>query len=203
MSWSYADTLTVGRQSWLRAWPAWLKLLILLALGSTLVLVQRVDVLLLAALAATIIWRSVVGPLDWRAWRKALWLVLTLLAIVAYTMMVDSVSAGVAVFCRLWALLMVAQAVTASTPVIEMMEVVRQVLKPFGRLGWVDPDKVALAFGLALRMVPVLLEQWQEIREAQAARGITSAPYALLIPMLARTLQRVDALSEAIDARSS
>lgn len=202
MSWSYSDALIVGRRSWLRAWPARLKLLVLLALGSTLILVQRVDVLLIAALAATVIWRSVVGPINWGAWRKALWLALTLLVIVAYIMVLDTVSAGLAVLFRLWALLMVAQAVTASTPVTEMMEVVRLVLNPFGRLGWVDPDKVALAFGLALRMVPVLLDQWQEIREAQAARGVTGAPYALLIPMLARTLQRVDELSEAIDARS-
>lgn len=200
MSWD-VETGVDKPQSWLARWPAGLKLAVLLAMATAFVLVKNPWVLLAAAVVMAAVWLSVAGPIDWRAWRKAVWMGMTIAVIVAYVAAFAGVEQAMVVLFRLMALLLAALAVVASTPVSAMMAVVEKLLAPLGRRGWVDPQKVALAFGLSLRMVPVLIEQWQEIREAQAARGIKAAPYALLVPMLARTLRRADEIAEAIDAR--
>jgi biotin transport system permease protein len=188
--------------TWLHRWPAGLKLLLLLAMATGFVLVRQPIWLGASALALFVVWRSVVGPIQWRAWRQAWWLAITIAAVVIYVMFFSGVTESLVVLFRLLALLFAALAVVASTPISAMMAVIERVLAPLGRRGWVNPEKVALAFGLSLRMVPVLLEQWQEIREAQAARGVSAVPFALLVPMLARTIKRADELAEAIDARA-
>ncbi|MDJ0930793.1 energy-coupling factor transporter transmembrane component T [Breoghania sp.] len=51
-----------------------------------------------------------------------------------------------------------------------MIAVIEKALGPFRRFG-VDPKKVSLAFSLALRFIPVIGGQSQEIRNAQRARA--------------------------------
>jgi biotin transport system permease protein len=102
---------------------------------------------------------------------------------------------------RLLTLVLAALVVSMTTPLTQMMQVVALLLKPFQRLGWVDADKVALGFGLTMRLIPELGVQWQEIREAQLARGLMPSPLTMGVPMLLRTLRRADEIAEAIDAR--
>jgi biotin transport system permease protein len=82
-----------------------------------------------------------------------------------------------------------------------MMQVVVWLLSPFQRLGWVDAERIALGVGLTLRLIPELAVQWQDIREAQLARGLTPSPFTMGVSMLMRTLRRADEIAEAIDAR--
>jgi biotin transport system permease protein len=100
---------------------------------------------------------------------------------------------------RLLTLVLAALVVSMTTPLTQMMQVVALLLKPFQRLGWAD--KVALGFGLTMRLIPELGVQWQEIREAQLARGLMPSPLTMGVPMLLRTLRRADEIAEAIDAR--
>jgi biotin transport system permease protein len=46
-----------------------------------------------------------------------------------------------------------------------------------------------------------LTVQWQEIREAQAARGLKANPFTMGVPMLLRTLRRAQDIADALDAR--
>lgn len=187
--------------SWLHQWPPGVKLLLLLLAGTSLVMVDNLVWLALATGITVSLWVSVVKreALHWL--RQSFWLALTIAAVVLYVAFVNTWPQALVVLFRLLALLFGAMAVTASTSVSQMMTVVERVLQPLGRLGWVNPAKVALAFGLSLRLIPVLLQQWQDIREAQAARGLSGQPFALLIPMLAKTMKRADAIGEAIDVR--
>jgi biotin transport system permease protein len=202
MNWRGVQTESHPRQSWLHRWPAGLKLAVLLLAASAFVLVNQPLWLALAAVVLFGVWRSVTGPIDWQAWRKAAWLALTVAVVVLYVSAFAGLTQGSVVLFRLLALLFAALAVVASTPISAMMEVVQRVLAPLGRRGWVNPEKVALTFGLCLRLIPVLLEQWQEIRDAQAARGVRAAPHALLVPMLVRTIERAEELAQAIEARA-
>lgn len=203
MNWTVESGAKQGQVSWLHGWPAGLKLVMLLVLASTFVLVTNPWWLAIAALVLIGVWRSVVGSIDWQTWRHSLWVAVTMSVVVLYVIVFAGVSQGFVVMFRLLALLFAALAVMASTPISEMMRVIQQVLTPLGRRGWVNPEKVALTFGLCLRLIPVLLVQWQEIREAQIARGVTAAPHALLIPMLVRTIERAEELAQAIDARGN
>ena len=198
-------------RSWLHRCPAGYKLLGLFLVGSGLVLADRLWILMLAAAGAALVWLSVQWPAirarDRQAWRFSsggsvwLWPTLTLVVIGLYIAYFAGVTQAFIVLLRLIALLLLALAVMASTTITAMMAVVERVLQPIDRRGWIRADKVALMFGICLRLMPVLLEQWQEIRQAQSARGYQSNPFALLVPMLVRTLQRASEIADAIDAR--
>ena len=202
MNWGVDSDFSSAQASWLGRWSAGTKLLILVVMASTFVLLNNPLWLGLSALFMLGVWRSVNGPVNWRAWRRVIWLAVTVTVVVSYVGFFSGIDQALVVLFRLLALLFAALAVVTSTPVTDMMAAVQAALVPLGKLGWVNPAKVALAFGLTLRLIPVMLEQWQEIRQAQAARGISAAPHALLVPMLARTIRRADELAEAIDARA-
>lgn len=193
---------TATHPSWLGRWSAGVKLLVLVVMATAFVLVREPTWLGLSALLMLVVWRTVAGPINWGAWREVIWLGLTMVVVVAYVAFFSGLDQALVVGFRLLALLFAALAVVASTPVTAMMQAIEHALGPLGRLGWVNPAKVSLAFGLTLRLIPVMWHQWQEIREAQAARGVSAAPHALLIPMLVRTIRRADELAEAIDARA-
>lgn len=196
-----------SKGTWLHRWPAGLKLLSLFTLGTALVLTDRLVILGGAAWVAGLVCLSVYWPLFKQRSASStqpsvfLWPLITLGAIVAYIGFFSGLEHALVVLCRLLALLLFAVSVMATTSVTAMMAVVEKVLQPFDRWGWIRADKVALMFGISLRLMPVLLEQWQEIREAQAARGHRASPLALLVPMLVRTLQRANEMADAIDAR--
>ncbi len=202
MIWGRSTLDDMSRNSWLHRWPAGLKLLILVVMATGFVLVPNPWVLSVSALAMFLVWLSALGHIDWHGWRQAVWLAVTIAVLLAYVAFFNGIDQAIVVLFRLLALLFASLAVVASTPISAMMQTLEQALAPLGRRGWIDPQKVALAFGLSVRMVPVLVEQWQEIREAQAARGAAAWPHALLVPMLARTIRRADEIAEAIDARS-
>ena len=103
---------------------------------------------------------------------------------------------------RLLTMLLAALIVSMTTPLTQMMPVVVWLLAPFQRLGWVDAERVALGVGLTLRLIPELAVQWQDIREAQLARGLAPSPLTMGVPMLVRILRRADEIAEAIDARA-
>lgn len=195
-----SDTQT-PRTTYLHRWSAGVKLFGLLALSVGLVSVSAWPLQAAAALCFG-------GWLGWiEGWRlrcpakRLWWPALSLLVLLLYVAWVAGVEQAALVCFRLIALVSAAILVVRTTPTIALMGVVESVLKPFGRLGWVDPARMALLFGLVLRFIPVLAQQWEEVREAQAARGLSARPSALLVPMLARTLQRADEIAEAIDAR--
>jgi biotin transport system permease protein len=196
-----------SKGTWLHRWPAGLKLLFLFVLGTALVMTDRLSTLVLAVWVAGLVCFSVYWPLFKQRSASStqpsvfLWPLITLGAIVAYIGFFSGLEHALVVLCRLLALLLFAVSVMATTSVTAMMAVVEKVLQPFDRWGWIRADKVALMFGISLRLMPVLLEQWHEIREAQVARGHRVSPLALLVPMLVRTLQRANEMADAIDAR--
>ncbi|MCD8536414.1 MAG: energy-coupling factor transporter transmembrane protein EcfT [Burkholderiaceae bacterium] len=204
MNWDGATSSHATKQSWLHRWPAGVKLGILLVMATTFVLLKSWAVLAASSVLMALVWRSVTGPIEWQAWHKALWVAITVSVIVVYVAIFSNINQSLVVLFRLLALLFAALAVVASTPISAMMAVVETVLAPLGRArAWIAVEGGAGPSGCPRCVwVPVLIEQWQEIREAQAARGVRAAPHALLVPMLARTLKRADELAEAIDARS-
>jgi len=189
------------RSTVLHRWPAALKLGLLLVISVVLVSTTAWPVLAVAALFFMGLLRWLTGPWSIQSLLSWRWSLLGLLVLAAYVAVVMGLPQALAVVFRLLALISAAIVVMSTTRTTDLMGVVEALLKPFGRLGWIDPVRVALLFGIVIRFMPVLIEQWNEIQEAQASRGLSAKPYALLVPMLARTLQRADEVAEAIDAR--
>lgn len=177
------------------------KLIALAILGAGLLMVHSLAIL--TAVLFTVLWlayRTELPPKKlWRQLRPLIWFMLIL---GLYSAWVQSPQAAAEMLLRLSSLILMALLVSMTTPITQMMEVMEVMLRPLARMGWVDAGKVSLAFGLTLRLIPELALQWDDIREAQVARGIRPGVMTMLFPMLVRTLRRAQEISEAIDARA-
>lgn len=90
--------------------------------------------------------------------------------------------------------------VTLTTRTEDLIEVITTLLRPLRRVG-VNPDRVALAFALAIRAIPVLTQVLREVTQARRARGLERSLRALLVPVLVRTVRHATATGEALAAR--
>ena len=193
-------SLYLPGNTWLHRVRAGLKLAVL-AIGSTALMWVHSPSLLLVACALVCLsvrWAGASLQQVWQQLRPLVWLLFVLGGLSVWA---HGVLQAFEMILRLLTLVLAALVVSMTTPLTQMMQVVAWLLKPFQRLGWVDADKVALGFGLTMRLIPELGVQWQEIREAQLARGLTPSPLTMGVPMLLRTLRRADEIAEAIDAR--
>jgi biotin transport system permease protein len=193
-------SLFLAGDSWLHRLPGGLKLGLLAMLGGALMWVHDWRLLMLAlAVVSTLLWQTGLSvAMLWSRVRGLFWL---LLALMLYTLVVQSAGHAIALGLRVTTLLLAALVVSVSTSISQLMAVVLWLLQPLERLGWVDTQRVALAFGLTLRLIPELSLQWHDIREAQAARGLSANPLTMAVPMLLRTIRRAQEIAEAIDAR--
>lgn len=180
--------------------PAGLKLAVL-ALSSSALMWVHAPLLLLAAFALVCLSARWAGASLLQVWQQLRPLVWMLLVLGGLSVWSQGVMQALEMVLRLLTLVLAALVVSMTTPITQMMQVVVWLLVPFQRLGWVDADRVALGVGLTLRLIPELAVQWQDIREAQLARGLAPSPLTMGVPMLLRTLRRADEIAEAIDAR--
>ena len=107
---------------------------------------------------------------------------------------------GVAVVSGLFALILAASAVTASTATDDMQATIVWLLRPLRPLG-VSPERVSLTFALAIRSLPLAYELAAETREAARARGLERDPRALLVPFVLRTIAHAKQTGAALQAR--
>lgn len=107
---------------------------------------------------------------------------------------------GLEVVGDLFALILAASAVTASTAVEEMIDTITWLLLPLRPIG-VKPQRVAFAFSLMITSIPNLLGIAGETRAAAKARGLERNPRALLVPFVLRTVAHAEATGQALQAR--
>lgn len=101
---------------------------------------------------------------------------------------------------RLLLMVMIADLVSATTPMQDIMRVVRPVLLPLRFLG-LNPDRLSLAVALVIRYIPVLLAQWQAQSAAWSARSKRRPGLRLIPPFMTLTMSRTDKIADAITAR--
>lgn len=195
------EPLYLPGNSLLHRLPAASKLAALVIAGIALFAVHNVWLLG----AATVVSGVLIGLTGVSAaalWRQVRGLVWVLVAIGVFTVVFQSWQQAAAVLLRIAALVGLALAVTLSTRTSDLIAACERALLPLERLGWVNAGKISLAMALTLRFVPEIWRHYQEIREAQAARGLARHPLALIVPLIVRTLKRAQQVAQAIDARS-
>lgn len=195
------EPLYVAGRSPLHRLPAWVKLVALVAAGAGLFMLRDPRWLGAAfTVSAILVWSTGVSAAAvWRQVRGLLWV---LLAVALFTGVFQGPIDALAVVLRVGAMVGLALAVTLATRTSDLIAVCERALTPFERIGLVDAGKVALALALTLRFVPEIWRNFQDIREAQAARGLGAHPVALIVPLIVLTLKRAQEVAEAIDARS-
>ena len=193
-------SLYLPGHTWLHLVPAGPKLAVLAVASTALMWVHSPSLLLVACVLVCLSARCAGASLR-QVWQQLSPLTWMLLVLGGLSLWYQGLLQALEMVLRLFTLMLAALVVSMTTPLTQMMQVVVWLLGPFERLGWVNADKVALGFGLTLRLIPELGVQWQEIREAQLARGLTPSPLTMGVPMLLRTLRRAEEIAEAIDAR--
>ncbi|WP_416676443.1 energy-coupling factor transporter transmembrane component T family protein [Egbenema bharatensis] len=191
--------LYIHRRSLIHRLAASTKLLMLAAMGIWVALIPDllgfVPPLTIAGLGC-VLSRLPLRPL-WEQIHPVFWLFAGILLI--YGISGDWTTGAIAVL-RFLVLILFASLITLTTRVSDMVEAIEQALQPFQRFG-IHPGKISLMIALALRLIPVLLDQVRQIQEAQQARGIDRPILALLVPLFIKTLRMADELSDAIEAR--
>lgn len=190
---------TDGRSALHRA-PAGAKLAILVAAGMALFAVHRLDVLGAACVVSALLVASS-GASARTVWGHLRALVPVLAVVAAFSWYFEGPSRAAEMLLRVGTLVGLALAVTLTTRTTALIAVCERVLRPLEKLGWIDAGRVALALALTLRFIPEIWRNYQDIREAQAARGLGRNALALAVPLLVRTLKRADEVADAIDAR--
>lgn len=136
-----------------------------------------------------------------RLLRPVIGLVIIIGAVVIMTGLSSGWQPAVISGLRLITLCLLAYAVTLSTSFAEVLRLFERILAPTAQVG-LNPARMSLALSLTVRFIPQLRATYDQIREAQYARGLQHRPVATLVPMIIRTLQSAEQISEAIDARA-
>lgn len=194
-------SLYIAQPSWLHRLPAGLKLLVLLVASLALLPVSNPWALTWGCVVAVGVYASLgrAGVERLIGLRSILLLVLGLGLFQALVMNWHVAWLSVA---RLIVMIMIADLVSATTPMQDMMRVIRPCLTPL-RLFGLNPDRLSLAVALVIRFIPSLLAQWQAQSAAWRARANKSAGVRLLVPFMSLTMSRTEKIAEALIARKS
>lgn len=178
--------------------PAW-KFGSLLVLSIGLYLISSWQVLLVAFILSVALLAS--ARVDLKQLRAPLISIVIILGVVfillgIQTNWLNAVSSVL----RLLTMCLLAYSVSLSTRFSEMLELFQQVASPIRVVGG-NPDQVALALSMTIRFIPELKKVYNEVREAQHARGLANNPLAVTVPLVIRSLKIADETAEALDAR--
>ncbi|NLP46448.1 MAG: energy-coupling factor transporter transmembrane protein EcfT [Epulopiscium sp.] len=111
---------------------------------------------------------------------------------------------------RLILLIMGSSLLTLTTSPIQLTDGIENLLSPFKKIG-VPSHEIAMMMTIALRFIPILLEETDKIMKAQMARGAdfesggfikrAKSLIPILIPLFISAFRRADELALAMEAR--
>lgn len=192
-------SLYISRVTWLHRLPAGAKLAGL-AIASIMVLPAGSWVVLALFCAAVIsVYLTLGNPGAIRLWSLRMLLPLVLGIGLFQALVTGWEPALISVF-RILFMVMLADLVTASTTMQDMMRVVLPLFTPLRLIGF-KPKTLALSVALVIRFIPVLAAQWAAQSDAWRARSGRRPGFRLIIPFITRALARTDQIAESIAAR--
>ena len=193
-------SLTSPVKTWAHSWPAWSKLLGL-CLGS--VVLFQIDTVQGQAIAAAVVLLLYAAP-GLRFLRNGadrlsmLWPFVVIVGI--FHVATGDIAGGATILLRMFAAVGLANLVTMTTPLSEMMEVVRWLMRPFRRFG-VRSEVFELATAMVIRFTPVLIDKGAALSEAWRARSPRRPSWRIVMPLMIAALDDADHVAEALKAR--
>jgi biotin transport system permease protein len=179
--------------------PAGLKLVALLVATTTVVLVHG-WVSGVAALAVALALQALARVPLRVATRGLGGLLLTVALVGAFQWWAAGWGAALEVSADFLAVALLATLLTATTPADALLDALTRAARPLRRLG-LHPETFALAVGLLLRAIPVLVGTTLESRDAARARGLDRNPRAVVVPAAVRAVAHARATGDALAAR--
>ena len=191
--------LYIHRHTLIHRLPAGVKILLSLAGGFALVATS--DIALLAGLIGAIMLLYLAARLPLGAVFTALRPVLIVCGFIfALQLILAGLPQATAAALRITALVLLTSLVTLTTRLSDMLDTLTSAARIFAPLG-IDPPKVALAIGLTIRFIPMLLHDFQEVQNARKTRGAKGFSILAAGPLIIKILRMTDALGNAIAAR--
>ncbi|KQY63754.1 energy-coupling factor transporter transmembrane component T family protein [Nocardioides sp. Root140] len=179
--------------------PVGVKVVALGVLSLSIVLVRSMPASF-AFLAVALLLVSVARVRLRTLWRAARSILLLAAFVAAFQWWWYGGAKAIESFVDLVTLALAAVVVTATTSVNAMLDAVVRWLGPFRRIG-VKPERVALAFALAIGALPGTVTLAHETRDAARARGLGRHPRAYLSPFVIRVVARAMETGDALHAR--
>lgn len=193
-------SLTSPVETWAHRIPAGAKLLALSVLTVALFLTDRPAVLAAALLAILLLYLSA-GATFLRlglCHLRMLWPFLLLIAV--WHGLSGQAQAGAAIALRLLAALALANFVTMTTRLTDMVAVLTWLLSPLRRIG-LATRAIELAIAMVLRFTPMLVGNGQRLAMSWRARSARRPGWRIVVPMTALALDDADHVAEALRAR--
>lgn len=193
-------SLTSPHETWAHRIPAGTKLLALSGLTVALFLTDRPVALAAALLAIAALYLSAGTAFLRQGLRhlRMLWPFLLLVAV--WHGLTGQIQAGMAIALRLLAALALANFVTMTTRLTDMIAVLTWLLAPLRRLG-LSTRAVELAIAMVMRFTPMLVENGQRLGMSWRARSRRRPNWRIVMPMAALALDDADHVAEALRAR--
>ena len=129
--------------------------------------------------------------------RPAFW-ILTLIFAVQFYLEGPELAAFVVI--RFAVMILTASLLTLTTPTSELVSTIEHGVRSFASAR--TAEAVSLAFSLSFRFIPQVRNTFEEVKEAQRARGLHNSWRALVTPTIVRTLKSADEIAQAINARN-
>ena len=112
------------------------------------------------------------------------------------------IARGAAIGLRLLSAVALANLVTMTTRLDDLIAVLERLAQPLARLG-LKPRVLALALALAIRFTPVLLDKTRVLMQAWRARSPRRPGWRVVLPVLLIALDDADHVAEALRARGA
>lgn len=192
-------TLTSPHKTWAHPIPAGVKLA---ALCLWTVVVLHLTGVWLALAAAIVVALVATGGKDfgltWAQMLRPLW-PFAVIALI-WHLWIGQPMGAITVILRMGATVGLANAVTMTTQLAEIIAVVTWLTRPLQRFG-LQPKILAILVALMIRFIPVMLLRITQITEAWRMRSPRRPGWRVLVPTLLSALDDAERVAEALRAR--
>ncbi|WP_345119587.1 energy-coupling factor transporter transmembrane protein EcfT [Bartonella pachyuromydis] len=191
--------LYIPRDTFIHRLSPWVKLLFLTVSGTAIIMVSSIPLLGLFLLLIVLFYRVAKIPFC-TVIKQFKSMILLLVLLFVFQTVFSSWLTGVEVILRLVILFSLSSFISFTTKVSDMVGSIEAGLQPFRCFG-INPSKVSMVISMAIRFIPLLSEKFNEVREAQQARGLNTNIVALSVPLIIRTIRMASEVAEALEAR--
>ena len=193
-------SLTSPVKTWAHNWPAGMKLAGL-CIGS-LVLFQINDLIQILCILCTML--SLYAIAGWQFFKNGLqrlWILWPFVMIVSiFHIATNDIVDGTIIIKRMVTAVGLANLVTMTTSLTEMMRVIRFLMRPFRRFG-LRSEIFELSTAMVIRFTPVLIDKGTVLSESWRARSKRRPSWRIVMPLMVLALDDADNVAEALKAR--
>lgn len=193
-------SLTSPVETWAHRWPAGLKLAMLCC--ATVVLFSQTSVLFhLLVFAGCVAVYALPGQVFLRTGLRRLWgLWPFLVVMLVWHVVTGAVAVGAMIILRLLSAVALANLVTMTTRLVDMIAVVRWLATPLRKIG-MNTRALEMGIALVVRFTPTLADKGAQLTQSWRARSAKKANWRVVLPLTVLAIDDAEQVAEAIKAR--